>query len=75
MRMMYPMYPAWILNAPQSSPLSAMENQVKKSERRERKIPIPMTRELPERWRKLKLSRAKIACILFFSFRFFEFVI
>ena len=32
MRMMYPMYPAWILNAPQSSPLSAMENQVKKLE-------------------------------------------
>jgi hypothetical protein len=50
MRMIiYPIYPTFILKALPVKAVSRIENQFRKSEKRERRIPILMTRELLER--------------------------
>jgi len=71
----YPTYQTLILKAFPESGVSIIENQLRKSETKERKIPTEIIRALPERWRKLKLICTKRCRILFFSFRFFEFPI
>ena len=73
--MIYPIYPTCILKEFPCKVLSRIENQLKKSEIKEMIKPTPVICNPPEKCKKLKLSRVKKKCILFFSFRFLEFAI